>query len=76
MLQLYLVLLIYDKLLSSDISWRSNSIGILFHGVDWRVTGIWAWDNIDVGSSQLWVVELVLELNVVRVNSKSIMKLE
>lgn len=71
-----LILLVCDKLLSSNVSWRSNSIGILLHGVDRCVSRIWAWDNIGVGSCQFWVVELVLELNVVRVNSKSIMKLE
>jgi hypothetical protein len=75
-LLLYLVLLVLDKLLSSNISWRSNSIAILLHSVDWSISRIWARNDIGIASSQLRVVKLIFELNVVRVNSKCIVKLE
>jgi hypothetical protein len=61
--------------LASNVGWWSNSAGILLHGCDGSVSRIWARNNINVAGSEFRVCKFILELVVVGMDSKGIVKL-
>jgi len=62
--------------LTSDVGWWCNRAGILLHGCDGSVSRIWARNNISVGGGEFRVCKFILELVVVGMDSKGIVKLK